>query len=120
MSEKKRILVCDDEEGVRESLNLILGEDYSLSFATNGNEALEQLKKSGADLVIMDIKMPKKNGIETVKEIHRHTPHTKVIMVTGYQSVETAREASKYGIFEYITKPFDSSTVKTAVKKALA
>ncbi|MCX5715540.1 MAG: response regulator [Candidatus Omnitrophica bacterium] len=119
MNNKKQVLICDDEEGVRESLNLILSEDYKLSFATNGVEALDYLKVNNPDLVIMDIKMPQKNGLETLKELHRHKPNLKVIMITGYQSVETAREATKYGIFEYITKPFDSKVVKTTVKKAL-
>lgn len=118
MANKKSILICDDEEGVRESLNLILGNDYDLSFAANGNEALNFLKKHDVDLVIMDIKMPQKNGLETLKEIHHQKPNTKVIMVTGYQSIETARETSRYGIFDYITKPFESSTVKETVKKA--
>lgn len=117
--DKKLILICDDEEGVRESLSLILGDDYKLAFATNGNEALNYLKKHNVDLIIMDIKMPQKNGLDTVKELHRQRPNTKVIMVTGYQSVETAREASKYGIFEYITKPFEASVVKEIVEKAI-
>lgn len=118
MLDKKNILICDDEEGVRESLNLILGADYNLAFAANGGEALNYLKKHNVDLVIMDIKMPQKNGLETLREIHKDRPNLKVIMVTGYQSIETAREATKHGVFEYITKPFESATVKSAVKKA--
>ncbi len=119
MPDQKLIRICDDEEGVRESLNLILGDDYNLSFATNGNEALKYLEKHTPDLVIMDIKMPQRNGLDTLKEIRKHKANLKVIMVTGYQSVETARETSKYGIFEYITKPFDGSVVKEVVKKAI-
>ena len=119
MNEKKSILICDDEEGVRESLNLILGEEYKLDFANNGNEALQYLAKANPDLIIMDIKMPQKNGLEALKELRQQKPNIKVIMVTGYQSVETASEASKYGIVEYITKPFESSLVKETVQKAL-
>ena len=62
MDDKKLILICDDEEGVRESLKLILADEYNLAFATNGNEAMKYLKKHNVDLVIMDIKMPQKNG----------------------------------------------------------
>jgi DNA-binding NtrC family response regulator len=119
MNKKPLILICDDEEGVRESLNLILGEEYKLDFATNGSEVLCYLKKGNPDLIIMDIKMPQKNGLETVKELHAQKPHIKVIVITGYRSIEAASEASKYGIFEYLTKPFDSSLVKETVKKAL-
>lgn len=119
MDERKSILICDDEEGVRESLNLILGEEYKLDFVNNGDEALQYLSKANPDLVIMDIKMPKKNGLEALKELRQQKPSVKVIMVTGYQSVETAAEASKYGISEYITKPFESSLVKETVQKIL-
>jgi len=119
MNERKTILICDDEEGVRESFNLILGEDYKLDFVNNGDEALQYLLKVNPDLVIMDIKMPKKNGLEALKELRQQKPNIKVVMVTGYQSVETAAEASKYGISEYITKPFESSLVKETVQKIL-
>ena len=119
MDERKSILIGDDEEGVRESLNLILGEEYKLDFVNNGDEALQYLSKANPDLVIMDIKMPKKNGLEALKELRQQKPSVKVIMVTGYQSVETAAEASKYGISEYITKPFESSLVKETVQKIL-
>jgi len=119
MAKHKVILICDDEEGVRESLNLILGDDYKLNFTTNGNEAIQYLKKTTPDLIIMDIKMPQKNGLEALKEIRQQNSKIKIIMVTGYQSVETASEASKYGIFEYVTKPFESSLVKETVQKAL-
>lgn len=117
---KKHILICDDEEGVRESLNLILSNEYNLAFASNGKEALDYLKSNKTDLVIMDIKMPKKSGLETLKELRNINPDLKVIMVTGYRSVETAHEATKYNIYEYITKPFESSIVKDIVRKALA
>jgi two-component system response regulator (stage 0 sporulation protein F) len=119
MSDKKLILICDDEEGVRESLNLILGEEYKLDFAVNGNEVIHYLKKADPDLIIMDIKMPQKNGIDTLKELRRQKSKVKIIIITGYKSVETASEASKYNIFEYITKPFDSSLVKEIIRKAL-
>ena len=116
---KKQIVICDDEEGVRESLNLILGDDYNLAFTRDGKETLTYLKHHNPDVVIMDIKMPYKNGIEILKELRKDKPDLKVIIVTGYQSVETARETVKYGICEYITKPFDGSRIKEAVRKAI-
>jgi len=116
---KKRILVCDDEEGIRESLNLILEKDYDISFATNGKEAIEHIKKSPTDLVILDIKMPKMDGIETLKQIKQAKPDTKVIIATGYRSVETATEAVKHGASDYIVKPFESEQVLQAVSKQI-
>lgn len=119
MATKKRILVCDDEEGVRESLKLILEDDYDLFFATSGVEVIEKLKKEPADLVILDIKMPKINGIETLKELKKISPFTKVIMASGYKSVEAASEAVKAGASDYIVKPFESKEVLEKVKSII-
>jgi DNA-binding NtrC family response regulator len=108
---KKRILICDDEKGVREALNLILEDVYALDFASSGNDAIEKIKTDTFDGVILDIKMPVKNGLETLEEIKRISPDLKVIIVTGYQSVETASEAVRLGAIDYITKPFESDEV---------
>lgn len=116
---KKRILICDDEEGIRESLNLILEKDYDIFFATNGSEAIEHIKKNPTDLVILDIKMPKMDGLETLKQIKHAKPGTKVIIATGYKSVETAAEATRHGANDYIVKPFESKEVLQAVKKQI-
>ncbi len=116
----KRILICDDEEGLRESFKLILSDKYKLSFATNGLEALEMLEKDGApDLVILDIKMPKLSGLEILKKIKDKEPKLPVIIVTGYQSVEMAQEALRSGAADYIPKPFESKQILNAVAKAI-
>ena len=111
MTVTKKILICDDEEGVRESLKLILEDNYTLSFAKNGSEAIEKVKKESIDLTILDIKMPKMTGIETLKELRKVSPSLKVIMASGYKSVEAASEAVKYGASDYIVKPFDSKEI---------
>ena len=117
MTEKKRILICDDEEGVRESLNLILEKKYDCSFAVNGEEALKRVRENPVSLIILDIKMPRMDGIETLKKIKEIDPGTKVIIATGYKSVETATEAVKCGASDYIVKPFESKQVLEAVAK---
>lgn len=116
---KKNILVCDDEEGIRESLNLILEKDYNVLFATNGREAIETINSKPVDLVILDIKMPKMDGLETLKELKKANPNTKVIIATGYKSVETAQQAIRLGASNYIVKPFESDQVLKVVKKSL-
>lgn len=114
---KKRILICDDEEGIRESLKLILEKDYDLDFAQNGNEAVEKMRSAPADLTILDIKMPKKDGLETLKELKKISPASKVIIATGYKSVDIAHEAITLGASDYIVKPFDREKIRKIVQK---
>ena len=115
MTRRKRILICDDEEGVRESLKLILEDNYDLAFATNGSEAIEKVKSESFDLAILDIKMPKMSGIEALKELKKVSPNIKAIIASGYQSVEAANEAIKHGAGDYMVKPFDSEEVLNKV-----
>ncbi len=117
MDKRKKILVCDDEEGIRESLNLILEKDYDLDFASSGNEAIEKIKNSSYDCLILDIKMPAKDGLETLAEVKKISPETKVIIATGYQSVETASKAVRLGAMDYITKPFESDEVREKARR---
>lgn len=119
MEIEKKILICDDEEGVRESLKLILEDNYNLSFAKNGSEAVEKIKKEAIDLAILDIKMPKMTGIETLKELKKASPNIKVIMASGYKSVEAASEAMKYGAIDYVIKPFNSKEIQEKVRSII-
>lgn len=117
---KPKILICDDEEGVRESLSLILERDYSAVFARDGNEALRSLKKDGdIKVILLDIKMPKSNGLEVLKQIKQQHPEKAVIMITGYQATEMASEAIKSGALDYIIKPINSASVLASIRKAL-
>ncbi len=115
MNKQKKILICDDEEGVRESLNLILEDMYNLDFASSGDEAIQKAKNQKYDGVLLDIKMPAKDGLETLEELRQISPDVKVIIVTGYQSVETAAKAVQLGAMDYITKPFESDEVKEKI-----
>ncbi|MDD5040637.1 MAG: response regulator [Candidatus Omnitrophica bacterium] len=116
MNNKKRLLICDDEKGIREALDLILGDDYILGFASSGDEAVQEVRNNNYDGLLLDLKMPVKNGLETLAEIRAISPDIKVIIITGYQSVETAARSVKLGAIDYITKPFDSKEVKEKVK----
>jgi DNA-binding NtrC family response regulator len=116
----KKILIADDEEGVRESLKLILGEQYDLILTEDGTQALDCLKNApDIGLVLMDIKMPKMNGLEVLAEMKKEYPKLNVILITGYKSVETAAEAVKLGACGYIVKPFKSDEILKAVKKLI-
>lgn len=120
MAKKKKVLVCDDEEGIRESFKLILGETYDLMLASSGRECLEALEKhKDIKVVLLDIKMPKQSGLEVVAEIKRLYPHTHVIMVTGYECAEIAQEAHALGADDYIVKPFDKKIISEKVASYL-
>ncbi len=116
---KNTILICDDEEGIRESFKLILEKDYQLLFAKNGNEGIDILRKNSVDAVIMDIKMPRMDGIEAMRRLKELKPEVKILVTSGYKSVETAREAINAGASDYIVKPFDRNEISKAVQKLL-
>ena len=116
MTVKRSILVCDDEEGIRESLKLILEKDFNITFAETGDDAIKAMKASPIDLVILDLKMPKKDGLETLRELKKINPSARVVIATGYKSVDTAQEAIKLGASDYIVKPFDREKIKKVVQ----
>ncbi|HLF17573.1 MAG TPA: response regulator [Candidatus Omnitrophota bacterium] len=116
----KKILICDDEEGIRESLKLILADHYELVLTGSGAQCLECLKNDPTiKIVLMDIKMPKTNGLDILKEIKQKYVDMKVIIITGYKSVETASEAARLGADGYIVKPFKSEEIQKIVKEHL-
>ena len=116
---KHTILICDDEAGVRDSLKMILDEDYHLHFVTNGEEALKYLRTNDPDLVISDIKMPKMNGLETLKALKALKPHIRVLIITGYESSDVAAQAIKLGADNYLAKPFDRQEVRSQIQTLL-
>ena len=116
----QRILICDDEEGIRESLKLILSDHYDLIIARDGTQCLECLQNSkDIGLVLIDIKMPKRNGLDIIQEIKEKYPQQKIVVVTGYRSVETATEAIRLGAAGYIIKPFKAEEILATVKSQL-
>src|SRR6266540_888485 len=104
---KGRILVIDDEAIVRTSCSrTLVPEGYEVILAANGIEGLRMLGEEKFDLVLTDLKMPDMDGIEVLKRIKENWPATEVIIVTGYQTVDTAVKAIKLGAFDYLEKPF--------------
>lgn len=114
---KKPILVCDDEEGIRESLKLILEKEYDVIFAKNGDEAIQKMKDSPIGLVILDVKMPRKDGLETLKELKKINPSSHVIIATGYNSIDVAHEAVRLGASDYVVKPFSRDDITKVVQR---
>lgn len=120
MNSDYNLLVVDDEPGMREFLEIMLRkEEYNVKVASNGEEAIEMLKKEPFDLAIVDIQMPGINGIEVLKNSKENHPNTTVIMITAFASHESAIEAMKLGAYDYITKPFKIDEIKLVISKAL-
>ena len=118
--EDVNILVTDDEDVVLESCERALcGQGYSVRKAHNVDEAVGKMEECHFDVVILDIVMPQKGGIELLKHIKRNYPQVQVIMITGYSSIQTAVESIKLGAYDYLSKPFSPSELVLAVKKAL-
>lgn len=117
---KPTILVCDDEENIRKAVRLILERDYDLRFAVDGEDALKQLEQQPADLVLLDIKLPKIDGLEVLHTLMAKHPAPRVIMLTAYQSVELAQRTTYAGAVNYVTKPFERETLENAVQRALS
>jgi len=118
---RKKILVIDDEDIVRTSCNRTLSPGgFEVGLAINGQEGLKMLGKENFDLVLTDLKMPDMDGIEVLRQIKQNWPEVEVIVITGYQTVDTAVKAIKLGAFDYIEKPFTPDALITAVSKALA
>jgi len=116
----ERILIVDDDQSMRYSLNRMLeGQGLQLSLAKNGPEALERFEQDRPDLVVMDIKMPGRSGLEVLREIKEKDPKALVILMTAFGTTETAIEAMKYGAFDYILKPFDIPQMRGLVERAL-
>ncbi|MDA8431643.1 MAG: response regulator [Nitrospiraceae bacterium] len=117
---QKKILVVDDEEIVRTSCSRTLAPaGFDVRLARNGVEGLQVLEKETFDLVLTDLKMPNMDGIEVLRKIKEGWPQVEVIIITGYQTVDTAVKAIKLGAFDYIEKPFTPDALIAAVSKAL-
>jgi len=117
---KDKILVADDEQSMREFLEIMFKkEGYQVSLASNGEEVLKLAEKDIFDLVLLDIRMPRLDGISALKKIKALSPETIVIMITAYASADTAIKAMKEGAYDYITKPFKLDEIKLVIKNAL-
>lgn len=114
---KNRLLVIDDELGPRESLRFLFKDTYDVICTNSVDKGIAELKKQAPDCIITDIKMPKKTGIEGLKEIRAIDQHVSIIMLTGFGSLETAQEAIRHGATDYLKKPFDTQKIREVVAR---
>lgn len=116
----KKIIIIDDEPSVCDILKkLFTKEGYKVTAETDAEKGMDAVKKEKPDCLLLDIKMPKVDGIDLLAKIKKFDPSIIVIMITGYGTLESAMESMKLGAFDYITKPFDMDYIKSLVMKSL-
>jgi DNA-binding NtrC family response regulator len=112
MSERTKILVVDDEEVVRLALARVLSSEHCrVEAAWSGADALREMERHSFDVVLLDLRMPGMDGMSVLKAIKEKWPEIEVIVVTGYPSLETAKEAIRYGAYDYLAKPVEPDTM---------
>ena len=117
-----KILIIEDEESIRRVLNKVLIEEnktYNIVEAIDGVDGISKINSSKFDLILCDIKMPKKDGIEVLKHVLKECPNTPTIMISGHGDLETAVESMRLGAFDYISKPPDLNRLLNSVRSAL-
>lgn len=115
-----RVLIVDDEKSIRSTLRDILEfEQYDVEEAVDGLDAIAHLKKQQYDVIIMDIKMPKMDGLEALERVAILAPDTPVVMISGHGNIETAVEAVKKGAYDYISKPPDLNRMLITLRNAM-
>jgi len=118
-SRKPRVLLVDDEERFRTTLGKLLTvHGLSVSTVGSGTDALEELKKGGYDVILLDVKMPGMDGMTTLAEIKKIDRNLEVIMLTGHASVDVAVEIMRLGGYEYLLKPCPVEEILEKVEAA--
>ena len=117
-SAKPVLLVVDDEEGPRQSVRIIFKDEYQVLLATSGEQAIELARRHPVCVVVSDILMTGMSGIDVLKDLKEIDPAIEVIMLTAYETLETARQALRHGACDYLNKPFDVQTMRAAVARA--
>jgi DNA-binding NtrC family response regulator len=115
----KHMLIVDDEMGSRESLRAVFSRTYKISVARNAEEAQQALSQTRADIVLLDVMMPGKDGLALLKDIQSLYPELPVIMVSASTSVQPVVQAIKVGACDFVTKPFDVDQIRLTVARAL-
>ena len=113
------ICIIDDDPVMREGLTMVLGKDHDVSAFASGEEAIREIEACPPDLVLLDIGLPGRSGIDVLRDLRSLHPALLVIMVTAHEEIATAVEAMRLGAHDYVTKPFRMADIKETVRRAL-
>lgn len=120
MNDRANILIVDDEEVVRLShLRSLEGADCNARAAADGKEALQVMEQHPFDVVLLDLRMPGLDGMDLLKTIKQRWPDSEVVVITGFPSIESAKQAVKLGAFGYLAKPVGPDDVIKAANDAM-
>ena len=121
MKKKTKLLYVDDEEALRILVkNQLVLEGFTVDTADDGDTALEMIKKNGYDVILLDIRMPRVNGIEVLDHLRKMKTRSRIIMLTAVDDLTVAVEAVKHGASDYLTKPFLIEDVLASIARVLA
>jgi DNA-binding NtrC family response regulator len=120
MNEKAKVLIVDDEEVVRLSHSRSLASvDCKTWVAADGVEALRAMEQQDFDVILLDLRMPDLDGMEVLRAIKQHWPESEVVVITGYASIESAKQAVRLGAHNYLAKPVGPDDVAKATNDAM-
>ncbi len=120
MPRRGSILVVDDEAEIREGLEALLtSENFEVTLADSGEAGLRKLEEHPFDLMLLDVSLPDRNGLDLLREVHRRDPAISIILITAYGSIDMARQAFKSGAQDYITKPWSNDELVAQVSLAI-
>src|SRR5438093_3729438 len=114
----KTVLIVDDDEGMRDTLNAILRRDYRVLRAASGEAALAILNREDVDLMLLDVRLPGIDGFDVLRIVKENYSLVEVIMISAITEIETAVKAMKHGAYHYITKDFDYDQLRSLVRHA--
>ncbi len=116
----KKILICEDEQDIRDSLMKILSRsEYEVQSCENGKDAIDRTREFKPNVILLDIRMPKIDGLEVAKEIRKFDKLVKLIFLTAFASEEIRREASRYDIADYLVKPILPEVIIQKIEQSL-
>lgn len=118
-NEEKVVLIVDDEVIVRDSLGDYLRDTYHVAMAGTGEEALELIEKHDFDILVIDVRLPGRTGLEVLRQVKESKPYIRSIVMTGYPSAESAVEAMKLGAIDYLIKPVSPDTLERLIQETL-
>jgi DNA-binding NtrC family response regulator len=118
-ADEKIVLIVDDEAILRESLRDYLRDTYQVVTAGTGEEALELIEKQDFDILVIDVRLPGKTGLQVLREVKESKPYVKSIVITAYPSTESAVEAMKLGAADYLIKPVEPDNLERLIRETL-